>query len=233
MTTPRAASRPLPHRNMRRSITSRRRKAHACLPPPFKHTKSSTVPESCPCTIHTVHHAISTLAKLLKYLPAAPVPCHMPPFIVYQPRGRSKPTPGGGGHEATDTQLLNAPVTQATGHSSQMVCCTVAPFMFISLSFDVANSAVRSMHSLPCSFTCTTDVLPVGGGGVPLRATCGAYFPKPGPLPNPAMQRGPPSSLRPKQTIQQARHLEEGPITIPVVSSEEVAQHWQTIRLHG
>ena len=32
----------------------------------------------------------------------------------------------GGGHEAPDTPLPNAPVSQATGHSSSMFCCTAA-----------------------------------------------------------------------------------------------------------
>ena len=30
-------------------------------------------------------------------------------------------------HEATDTQLPDAPVSQATGHSSAMFCCTAVP----------------------------------------------------------------------------------------------------------
>ena len=71
-----------------------------------------------------------------------------------------------GGHEAMDTQLPHAPVSQATGHSSQMFRCTAAPFMFISLVLDVTNSTRG------------------GGGGLRTGA-----LPQTAPLPPASLQR--------------------------------------------
>ena len=45
------------------------------------------------------------------------------------------------GHETRDTELPNAPVSQATGHSSRLVCWTAAAFTFTCLFFNVTNSA--------------------------------------------------------------------------------------------
>ena len=86
---------------------------------------------------------------------------------------------GGGGMKQRILGYRTAPVSQATGHGSRMFRCTAAPFMFISLSFNVTNSAyfppaapVRGMHSPHCS--CTGTLLysripgargPGGGGG--------------------------------------------------------------------
>ena len=59
----------------------------------------------------------------------------------------------GEGHEATDTLLPYASMSQATGHSSRMFRCTAALFMFMCLFFNTANSAYSPLR--PWSEVCT------------------------------------------------------------------------------